>query len=126
MEYRLGEGLVKSKVVEDMKKIESGEIGKYDLFKLKGVYKTDLSILMWIIALILFAPSAIGLYWVIFEQFGNTTLYYCGLAILLVVFVIWFVVCNFVDKVTHERTKRYYKFAIRRIRRLEKEKRNGV
>ena len=126
MEYKLGEGLVKSKVVEDMKKIERGEISEYDLFKLKGVYKTDLSILMWIIAIILFAPSTIGLYWVIFEQFGNITLYYCGLAILVVVFVIWFVVGNFVDKVAHERTKRYYKFAIRRIRRLEKEKRNGV
>ena len=126
MEYRFGEGLVKSKVVEDMRRIESGEIGEYDLFMLKGIYKADLVALEILVAAILFAPSAIGLYWMVFEQWGNQILYYSGIIILIAVFVIWGIVFHFVDKVTHERTKRYYKYAIRRIRRIEKEKRNGA
>lgn len=126
MEYKFGHGLVKSKVVEDMRKINNGEITEYDLFRLKGIYKTDLQILMLLVSIVLFAPSAIGLYWVIFEQFGNTTLYYCGIAIVIAVFIIWGIVIHFVDKCEHARTKSYYKYAIRRIRRIEKEKRNWV
>lgn len=123
MEYQFAHGLVKSKVVEDLRKIEEGEIGKEDLYLLKGVYKTDIRIFCVLCAVILLGPTFIATCWIVFEQFGNAALYYSGIAILVAILITWVIISNFVDKIIHERTRSYYRFIIRRIRQREKRNR---